>query len=601
MLVENSVANSVAEGHGLAIRVMQLVENSGVTRTIRELLDDARACQVTDEIAARSMAQQARVLARSLNDPAGEAEALYRLAAIAYTAGEPHDAYALALDARELARKCGAVVVESFALNAIGLIHQDAGNFTEALEYGLKALELYRTTGDRATEGALLNAIASIHHELGDSDRALVTYEAALNVSNGVELRDASWYANHVLILHNMADVRASRNEHLLAVSLASEALDLSREHAVEYVPLLLTKLATVYIDLRMLDDADQYLDEAGRLLADTTAEIDKDAMFGLAMVRGKAAIARVDLAAAADHYRKALQVAEEAVAKPRQLTALTSLADTCKQLGRFEEALGYQEERFRVHEAIFSEGADLRIKTLQVAHDTEAARQQAEILRLRTGELEALVRGRTYDLEEYQLEAFQRLAVLAEFRDTDTGEHTIRVGDLAAAIATELGEASGWTAQLRLAGRLHDIGKVAVPDSILMKPGPLTPDEFDVMKTHTTVGAEILSGSTSPLIQLAAEVALNHHERWDGTGYPSGLHTEQIPISGRIVTVADVYDALTSHRTYKHAWTALEAITYIVGARGAQFEPRIVDAFIGVMRVAHPDLAHELDGLTVS
>ncbi len=597
--VENSVAHSAAEGHGLAIRVMQLVENSGVTRTIRELLDDARACQVTDEIAARAMAQQARVLARSLSDAAGEAEALYRLASIAYTAGEPHDAYALALDARELARKCGAVVIESFAINAIGLIHQDAGNFTEALEYGLKALELYRTTGDRATEGALLNAIAAIHHELGDSDRALVTFEAALNVSNDVELRDSSWYANHVLILHNMADVRASRNEHLLAVSLAGEALELSREHAVEYVPLLLTMLASVYVELGMFDEADHYLDEAGSLL-EATAETDKDAAFGLAMVRGKTAIARVDLTAAADHYRKALDVAVESVSMPRQLSALTALADTCKLLGRFEEALSYHEERFRVHEAIFSEGADLRIKTLQVAHDTEAARQQAEILRLRTGELEALVRGRTYDLEEYQLEAFQRLAVLAEFRDTDTGEHTIRVGDLSSEIATALGEAPEWVAQLRLAGRLHDIGKVAVPDSILMKPGPLTPDEFDVMKTHTTIGAEILSGSSSPLIQLAAEVALNHHERWDGTGYPAGLRANQIPLSGRIVTVADVYDALTSHRTYKHAWSPLEAITYIVSARGAQFEPRIVDAFMTVMRRSRPELAHELDHLTV-
>ena len=579
---------------------MQLVENSGVTRTIRDLLDDARACQVTDETAARAMAQQARVLARSTADAAGEAEALYRLAAIAYSAGEPHDAYALALDARELARKCGAVIIESYAINAIGVIHQDAGNFTEALEHGLKALELYRSTGDRATEGALLNAIASIHHELGDSDRALVTFEAALNVSNDVEHRDASWYANHVLILHNMADVRASRNEHLLAVSLASEALELSREHAVEYVPLLLTMLASVYVELRMLDEADDYLDEADRLLNDTTAEADKDAAFGLAMIRGKASIARGALSAGADHYRKAVEVAVESVSMPRQLSALTALADSCKTLGRFEEALTYQEERFRVHEAIYSEGADLRIKTLQVAHDTEAARQQAEILRLRTGELEALVRGRTYDLEEYQLEAFQRLAVLAEFRDTDTGEHTIRVGDLSAQIATALGEPAEWAAQLRLAGRLHDIGKVAVPDSILMKPGPLTPDEFDVMKTHTTIGAEILSGSSSPLIQLAAEVALNHHERWDGTGYPAGQRATQIPISGRIVTVADVYDALTSHRTYKHAWTPLEAINYIVGARGAQFEARIVDAFLDVMQASHPELADELAGLSV-
>jgi putative two-component system response regulator len=579
---------------------MQLVENSGVTRSIRDLLDDARACQVTDEDAARSMAQQARVLARSLNDEAGEAEALFRLASIAYTGGQPGDAFALALDARDLARKAGVTVIEAFALNVIGLVHQSAGNFTESLEYGLKALEVYRTSKDRAAEGALLNSIAIVHYALGDTDRALVTYEAALTVSRNADHDDANWYVNHLLILLNIAEVRAERNEHLLALSLAGEALDLSREHAPEYAPRLLTQLASSYCELQMIDQADDYIDEAAALLAETSGEVEHGALFGLAMVRGKVALARQDIAAAADHYRQALETAEASSDIVSKLNVLTQLASTCKRLGDFEAALGYQEERFRAHQTIFSDGADLRIKTLQVAHDTEAARQQAEILRLRTGELEALVRGRTYDLEEYQLEAFQRLAVLAEFRDTDTGEHTIRVGDLSASIATELGSDREWVSQLRLAGRLHDIGKVAVPDSILMKPGPLTPAEFDVMKTHTTIGAEILAGSSSPLIQLAAEVALNHHERWDGTGYPNGLAAEEIPLSGRIVTVADVYDALTSHRTYKHAWTPLEAITYIVGARGAQFEPQIVDAFVRVMRVDHPELAAELDTLAV-
>lgn len=577
---------------------MQVVENSGVTRTIRDLLDDARACQVTDEAAARSMAQQARVLARSLNDEAGEAEALFRLASIAYTGGQPGDAFALALDARDLARQAGVTVIEAFALNVIGLVHQSAGNFTEALEYGLKALEVYRTSKDRAAEGALLNAIAVVHHALGDTDRALVTYEAALTVSRNGDHDDANWYVNHVYILGNIAEVRSERNEHLLALSLAGEALDISREHVPEYVPQLLTQLASSYCELHMIEQADDYIEEAAALLAETNAEIERNALFGLSMVRGKVALARDDIRAAADHYRQALETAEAGGDIVSKLNALTQLAATCKRLGDFESALAYQEERFRVHEMMFSEGADLRIKTLQVAHDTEAARQQAEILRLRTGELEALVRGRTYDLEEYQLEAFQRLAVLAEFRDTDTGEHTIRVGDLSASIATELGSDREWVSQLRLAGRLHDIGKVAVPDSILMKPGPLTPAEFDVMKTHTTIGAEILAGSSSPLIQLAAEVALNHHERWDGTGYPNGLAAEDIPLSGRIVTVADVYDALTSHRTYKHAWTPLEAITYIVGARGAQFEPQIVDAFVRVMRADHPELAAELDAL---
>jgi putative two-component system response regulator len=392
-----------------------------------------------------------------------------------------------------------------------------------------------------------------------------------------------------------MAEVRAGRGENLLAASLGEAALELSRVHAPEFAPEILARLAESYCALDAVDRATECLDEAERMLAERQAAAGVTeggaTAFALAMARGKVASESRLPEQAVEHYVAALQVARDGNMLENELRVHTELAKAYKRLGLFEDALRHQEARFTQHEALFSQGTDLRIKTLQIAHDTEAARQQAEILRLRTGELEALVRGRTYDLEEYQLEAFQRLAVLAEFRDTDTGEHTIRVGDLSGEIAHELGEPTEWVAQLRLAGRLHDIGKVAVPDSILLKPGPLTTEEFDVMKTHTTIGAEILAGSSSPLIQLAAEVALNHHERWDGTGYPSGLVSTDIPLSGRVVTVADVFDALTSHRTYKHAWTPLEAVQYIVGARGAQFEPRIVDAFVNVFRRRHPDV----------
>jgi putative two-component system response regulator len=583
----------------LAIRVMQTVEAVGhepigVTRSVRELLDDARDQQIADEVAARAMAQQARVLARTTGDKIGEAEALYRLASIAFTGGHPDDALALAVEAREVARESGSTVIESRALNVVGIVHQSAGNYTEALEFGLKALELYRMSGERADEGNLLNSIAAIHHSLGDADRALVTYEAALTATRGVGDEDEE--TNSVVIMHNMAQVRLARREYLLAVSLATSALSISRQHAPEFVPDLLALLASSYCGMEMLDEATECIDEAERILLEPDVDIDRSGTaFSLAMARGSIAIARGAIEQSVDHYRRAVGIAQDNAMIANELEAHVELASVYKRLGRFEEALAHQEERFAKHETIFSQGTDLRIKTLQIAHDTEAARHQAEILRLRTGELEAMVRGRTHDLEEYQLEAFQRLAVLAEFRDTDTGEHTIRVGDLSADIAEQLGEPTEWIEQLRLAGRLHDIGKVAVPDSILLKPGPLTPEEFDVMKTHTTIGAEILSGSASPLIQLAAEVALNHHERWDGTGYPAGRVGNDIPLSGRIVTVADVYDALTSHRTYKHAWTPLEAIQYIVDARGAQFEPRLVDAFVQVQLRTHPELAAEI------
>jgi putative two-component system response regulator len=240
---------------------------------------------------------------------------------------------------------------------------------------------------------------------------------------------------------------------------------------------------------------------------------------------------------------------------------------------------------KFETNQLIFNEGTDIRIKTLQVAHEAEESRQQAEILRLRTSELEGLVLGRTTELEQFQLEALERLAILGEFRDTDTGEHTTRVGDMCGEIAELLGQDHAWCERLRLAARLHDIGKVAIPDSILLKPGPLSPAEFEVMKTHTTVGARILSGSHSPLVQLAQEVALNHHERWDGTGYPRQIGATEVPLSGRMCAVADVFDALTSERVYKKAWAIDDAVRYIARGAGTQFDPTVVEAF---MRIVH-------------
>ena len=574
----------------MAIGGTAFFEGSGVSRTVRELLDDARTAEATDVHAARAMAQQARVLARTLLDGAGEAESLYRLASIAYTDDQPDQAFAIALDTRDLARSVAAPVVEVWSLNLVGLVHYNAGNYTEALKYALEALELYRLTDHRVDEGNLLNTIAIIHHSLGDADRALVTYEAALLANKGFDRPEYD-----VRTLSNMAEVRAERQENLPAVMLSEQALELAREHDPATVPEILARLAHSYCALGGYVQARACLDEAEQLLLERDGQLGLPG-FSLMMAHGTLATKSDDDEQAAARFQAALDIARSNARPELQLRAHSELASVYKRLGKFELALDHQEARFTQHETLFNRGTDLRIKTLQIAHDTEAARQQAEILRLRTGELEALVRGRTYELEEYQLEAFQRLAVLAEFRDTDTGEHTIRVGDLSAGIALEMGESQEWAEQLRLAGRLHDIGKVSVPDAILLKPGPLTPAEFDVMKTHTTIGAEILSGSSSPLVQLASEVALCHHERWDGTGYPLGLHAEHIPLSGRIVTIADVFDALTSRRTYKHAWTALDAVMYIIGARGRQFEPRVVDAFVRVALRERPDLAADVE-----
>jgi putative two-component system response regulator len=197
---------------------------------------------------------------------------------------------------------------------------------------------------------------------------------------------------------------------------------------------------------------------------------------------------------------------------------------------------------------------------------------------------LEQTIRERTQQLQVAQLEILERLGQAAEFRDDATGEHTMRVGQLAARIAEAMQLPSDQVELLRRAAPLHDIGKIAIPDSILLKPGKLDASELELMRTHTFTGAKMLSGSQFDLLQMAEEVALTHHEHWDGGGY-IGFHEEEIPLAGRIVSVADVFDALSHERPYKSAWPKARAIQEIRSQSYHQFDPSVVAAFLQVQR----------------
>jgi putative two-component system response regulator len=201
---------------------------------------------------------------------------------------------------------------------------------------------------------------------------------------------------------------------------------------------------------------------------------------------------------------------------------------------------------------------------------------------------LEAKVRDRTRELEAAQIEIIERLARAAEFRDDNTGQHTERVGQMSALLARQIGLSDTQVSLIRRAAPLHDVGKIGIPDSILMKLGKLTAEEFELVKTHTTIGARILSGSRFTILRLAEEIAYNHHERWDGSGYV-GTRGSDIPLAGRIVAVADVFDALTQKRPYKAAWPVAEAIAEIDRQRGRQFDPALVDAFLRVIEQREP------------
>ncbi len=197
---------------------------------------------------------------------------------------------------------------------------------------------------------------------------------------------------------------------------------------------------------------------------------------------------------------------------------------------------------------------------------------------------LEQRVLERTQRLQEAQLEIVHRLALAGDYRDDDTGEHCRRVADLSLEIALEYGLPTPEAELIRMAAPLHDIGKVGIPDAVLRKPGRLTPQEFEEVKRHTALGASILANSRCEILQLAHDIALSHHERWDGRGYGQRLSGDDIPIAGRIVAVADVYDALTSDRPYKPAWSSDAAVEEIKLNSGTQFDPQVVAAFERVM-----------------
>jgi putative two-component system response regulator len=208
------------------------------------------------------------------------------------------------------------------------------------------------------------------------------------------------------------------------------------------------------------------------------------------------------------------------------------------------------------------------RVRTHLALHDQNRA-------------LEAAVRDRTRELQETRLQIIQRLGRAAEYRDNETGMHVIRMSHASQIIALELGLPGQEAETLLTAAPMHDIGKIGIPDRVLLKPGKLDAEEWAIMRRHPEIGHGIIGSHPSPLLRMAAEVALTHHEKWDGNGYPRGLRGEEIPQVGRIVAVADVFDALTSVRPYKPAWTVEAAVEELKRGSGTHFQPQVVEAFL--------------------
>ncbi|HEY1461182.1 MAG TPA: HD domain-containing phosphohydrolase [Casimicrobiaceae bacterium] len=238
-------------------------------------------------------------------------------------------------------------------------------------------------------------------------------------------------------------------------------------------------------------------------------------------------------------------------------------------------------------YEALEAGATDFLIKPLD-EHETRARcanlldlRRHKIVLSDQARVLQYQVDKSVAEIHERELETLAKLAKAGEFRDQTTGHHLIRMARYSGLIGTNLGLAPETVHVLEVAAPMHDIGKIGIPDAILLKKGPLTPEEDGIMKTHPRIGYDILKGSPSKYLSMGAIIALGHHEKFEGSGYPNGLHGEDIPIVARVVAVADVFDALVSERPYKHAWTIEEGLAYLQAQKGKHFDPRCVEAFL--------------------
>lgn len=535
---------------------------------------------------ARECFEAAVPLARELGLLEAEADLLNLLAGVMNAQADHAQALDRLSQALAIIRRLGNRQAEANYLNNIGVLQTDLGDYAQALQSLFQAYQLFQEVETSPRNRAInLTSIGNLYREMQEGESALAYYGQALQVARAHGERTVE-----IAVLINQAETHRAGGNLGLAEETFRLALGLAREHGLtEFATNCLDGLGHVYIALGRAQEAMAAHHEAlglARGLGARHAEI--DALLGL----GEDHLLLGDVEGALGVLRQALELTLLTGQRTSAYQAHELLYRAYKAAGDLPQALHHLEEHHRQERAVFNEESERKRRVFTTMLELERARVEAEQYRLLTEaaqkareEAEAEALERTRELERAQLEIVSRLALAAEFRDDKTGEHTWRVGRNAALIAEELGWSAEEVELLRLAARLHDVGKIGIPDSILLKRGRLSPEEFAQMRAHTTIGGRILSGGRSKLLRIAEEIAISHHERWDGRGYPHGLRGEEIPLSGRIVAVADVLDALTNERPYKRAWSLQDALIELERQSGHHFDPQVVQACLRAFR----------------
>jgi len=497
-----------------------------------------------------------------------------------YFGAQTQRALAPAVLAVEEARKLGDPNRLRRALTQLSAIYCETGNQPAAIEAAAEGLKLGRSIDEPLARAKLLNNIGGALLYSGQYEDAIDCFEAALEnlerTPANATTRIAT-LANIALACLNLDDLRAGLRAARRAVE---EPLDLSDISAIA----ARCDVESHYVRLLLEASNNEKARERCKIMRELAARAGsvRD-IFAVELAEGltevhdnKHDIGFSRLRRLLESTRKSDPIAVE--------TILRVLVSAHEGAGQIDEALMHLKELMEVVRTQREQSALLhhRHHMERVERDHSDEVSQERMLERKEKLLAGQLASRRY--RELSTESLERLAVTAELRDDSTGEHSYRVGLLASLLARDLGCEEEFSFNMDLAGRLHDIGKIGIPDHILLKPGRLNDVEFNMMKTHATVGAELLARSNLPQMQIAEEIARYHHERWDGKGYPAGLAGEAIPRAARITALADVFDALTHVRPYKHAWPVVESLEEIKRLAGAHFDPNMVPVFLALV-----------------
>jgi len=568
---------------GRAVCEDDLVSFDDEERYCANLLSELRPLLVepTDDSPARFNAayQHLKTLAASKATPQ-RIEVLLVVAQYYYLAAKPSVALEAATEAEALARRSNDRRLLRWSLSLLGLMQSETGNLPGATASLSEALEIARELQDRTAEGrAWVNLGVSLIAAAQYSD-SITSFERAIALSGadaaGAQMRRNALTNIGLCALH-LGDVRTglrALNAEFHDAGVPQTAADATARASAESV------YARLLLDVGDVDGARRHAEEArkfAQISATARAQLVAATASGLVEVHsGSADIGLTRLKQTLEQSRQGLKgevrdtlsaciAGYEAAGQPDvALVYLHELLAMNREAKAAQVLMHHKQHVARLEQPAFAPGSI----------DVAMANHRGK-LRIQLGERE-LMRNRILLLEQQ--------SVAAELHDDTTGEHCYRVGRLASILGKEIGLEDDVCFLIDLAARLHDIGKLVVPDAILLKPGKLTPGEREIMETHTTAGAEILAKSNVPQMHIAEEIARHHHERWDGTGYPMKLGGSAIPIAARVSALADVFDALTHKRPYKEAWKVSDALAEIRSLKSRQFDPELTDIFLDLV-----------------